>query len=135
MGAGAKEVCGGEPLGATEGLGTLTGDAGKKYTEGMGRTVVFGDFEWDVDKAQQNIRKHGISFEEAVAIFNDPYFFDVPDEKHSVLGEQRFVGYGIVCDFIIVATIFTQRGRTRIISARRRAAQEEEGYYERRFGY
>ena len=101
----------------------------------MSRTVVFGDFEWDEDKAQQNIRKHGISFEEATQIFADPYFFDVPDEKHSALGEQRFVGYGIVRGFIIVATVFSQRGRTRIISARRATSQEEEGYYERRFGY
>ena len=82
-----------------------------------------------------NKRKHGISFEEATQIFADPYFFDVPDEKHSALGEQRFVGYGIVRGFIIVATVFTQRGRTRIISARRATSQEEEGYYERRFGY
>jgi hypothetical protein len=35
----------------------------------MGATVVFGDFEWDEEKAVANLRKHGVSFEEASAVF------------------------------------------------------------------
>ena len=34
-------------------------------------TFVFGDFEWDARKAASNVRKHGVSFEEASTVFAD----------------------------------------------------------------
>jgi uncharacterized DUF497 family protein len=47
-------------------------------------------FEWDDEKAQDNIRKHGISFEEAQTVFNDPLAITIPDPDHS-LDEDRFI--------------------------------------------
>jgi uncharacterized DUF497 family protein len=47
-------------------------------------------FEWDSNKAAQNIAKHGIDFSEAATVFADPLSFTIPDPDHSV-GEQRFV--------------------------------------------
>ena len=96
--------------------------------------VIRGEFEWDSDKARGNVVKHGISFEEAVAAFDDPYFFEVPDDKHSTQNEQRLLGYGMTRRCVVVTVVFVERQRVRIISARRAAAQEEENYYERRFG-
>jgi len=47
-------------------------------------------FEWDPDKAEQNLKKHGVSFEEAVTAFYDPLSATFEDPDHSV-GEYRFV--------------------------------------------
>ena len=99
-----------------------------------GMTVVFGTFEWDSNKARANIIKHGISFEEAIEVFRDPYFFEIPDAKHSTLDEARFLGYGMTRRCVVVTTVFVERKKVRIISARRATTQEEEDYYERRFG-
>ena len=40
-------------------------------------------FEWHEKKAQENLRKHGISFEEAKTVFNDPFSITIADSKHS----------------------------------------------------
>ena len=42
-------------------------------------------FEWDNDKAGKNISKHGISFEEASGVFDDPLFLKFADPDHSSL--------------------------------------------------
>ena len=42
-------------------------------------TVVNGKYEWDSDKAELNIRKHGIAFEEILSVFDDPYFYEIYD--------------------------------------------------------
>ena len=99
----------------------------------MGRTVVFGRFEWDEQKAQANIRKHGISFEEATSVFNDPHLVQLYDEAHSSQDEERIKGIGIIKGLLVVATIFTERDRKRIISARQATKQETEYYYEQNF--
>ena len=101
------------------------------YTVRMGRTVCYGGFEWDEDKARENLKKHGVSFEDAARAFFDPHFFDVLDEEHSTANEQRYVGYGVVHDVLVVATVFTERERVRIISARRATKKERMGYYGR----
>ena len=111
----------------------LTGDAREKYTDTMGRTVVFGDFEWDEDKAQQNIRKYGISFEEATQIFADPYFFEVLDDKHSTADEVRHLGWGRVRGFVVATIVFVKRGRVRLVSARKANKKEEKNYYDQNF--
>ena len=101
----------------------------------MGRTVVHGDYEWDEEKAKINIKKHGISFEEAIIAFDDPHFTEICDFLYSEAGEVRIKGIGTVHDFVIVTTIFVERKRTRIISARIADKDEEELYYERKYGY
>ena len=51
------------------------------------------EFEWDRRKAEQNLRKHGISFEEAVSAFDDPEELMIDDPDHS-FDEDRFVSVG-----------------------------------------
>ncbi|MGD0664066.1 MAG: BrnT family toxin [Syntrophorhabdales bacterium] len=75
-------------------------------------------FEWDFAKAEQNVRKHGVSFDEAVTVFYDPLSatFDDPDRS---AGEYRYltVGWSSRNRFLVVS--HTNRGRSvRIISAR-----------------
>ena len=41
----------------------------------MARTVAFGNFEWNPEKAWLNLAKHKVSFEEAATVFDDPFFF------------------------------------------------------------
>ena len=95
----------------------------------MGKTVVCGQFEWDEEKNELNIKKHGISFEEAVAIFDDPYFLELRDDEHSTQEEERFLGFGLLRDTVVAMAVYTERGRTRIISARRAIKKEEMQYY------
>jgi hypothetical protein len=47
-------------------------------------------FEWNPDKANLNLKKHGVSFHEASTVFNDPLSVTFPDPDHSY-GEQRYV--------------------------------------------
>ena len=95
----------------------------------MGKTVVFGCFEWDTDKAKENLKKHGISFEEAVAIFDDPLFAERYDAKNSTIDESRFRGVGKIRGFTVIVTCYTFRGeRTRIINARIATSKEEKDY-------
>jgi uncharacterized DUF497 family protein len=81
-------------------------------------------FEWHRAKAQENLRKHRVSFDEAVTVFYDPLSATFDDEDHSA-DEVRFitVGYSARGRLLIVA--HTERGATvRIISARRATARE-----------
>lgn len=83
-------------------------------------------FEWDHAKSQRNLRKHGISFAEAVTVFYDPLSATFYDSDHSAT-ERRLitVGYSTRGRLIIVA--HTERGTAvRIISARRATARERE---------
>ena len=103
------------------------------YTDGMGRTVVRGAFEWDEDKNRVNIRKHGISFEEVIPMFDDPMRIEDFDEENSTPQESRFRGIGQINGFVIVASCYTTRkDRIRIINARR-ATSRERKYYERHY--
>lgn len=88
--------------------------------------------EWDKAKAAENIRKHGISFEEAETIFFDPLAETLKDEDHS-LAEVRFVtiGYALTGHLLVVA--HTERGsRLRLISARRATARERKRHVGRK---
>ncbi len=50
-------------------------------------------FEWDKEKAEANLKKHDISFEEAQSVFEDPFFIDFYDDEHSA-SEHRFLIIG-----------------------------------------
>jgi len=85
-------------------------------------------FEWDSNKAAQNIAKHGIDFSEAATVFEDPLSFTIPDPDHPV-GEQRFVTMGVSFRQRLVVVAHTDlEDRIRIISAR--ATRVERQYYE-----
>jgi len=86
------------------------------------------EFEWDENKAQSNLRRHGVTFEEAVEVFFDP-FHQTGDA--SVDDEQRefIIGYSLSQRLLLV--VYVERGeRTRIISARRAARHERRLYEE-----
>jgi uncharacterized DUF497 family protein len=82
------------------------------------------EFEWDRRKAQWNLRKHRVSFDEAVTVFYDPLSATVDDPDHSI-GEQRLltIGYSSRGRLIVVSHT-ERRGAVRIISARRATARE-----------
>jgi uncharacterized protein len=87
--------------------------------------------EWDSRKASGNLRKHGISFDEASTVFDDPLAAIFPDEDHSV-GEIRelIIGHSVRNRLLVVS--FTEREPEiiRIISARLVTRKEIEAYEE-----
>ena len=94
--------------------------------------IVHGRFEWDSEKEKINIKKHGLSFEEILLVFDDPFFFEMYDYNHSDLSEDRFIGVGMLQDVLIVTTCYTERERTRIISSRVATQNEARKYNERK---
>lgn len=86
-------------------------------------------FEWDENKNAQNLKKHGISFEEAQEIF-DGIVFTAIDERFDY-GEIREISIGAIQGVVIVTVIHTERNQfIRIISARKATRQERETYYD-----
>ncbi len=89
-------------------------------------------FEWDESKAQKNIRRHKVSFEEAKTVFYDPFLLTYPDYAHSN-DEFRFVNIGISAKTRTLLVIHTERGASLRIISCRKAAQSEKKDYEKRF--
>jgi hypothetical protein len=88
------------------------------------------DFEWDYNKARNNRKKHGVTFEEARTVFLDPLSWTTEDLSHSSL-EQRFLTIGMSARQRLLAVIHTDRAsRIRIISARIATTHERESYEE-----
>lgn len=88
------------------------------------------DFEWDKDKATRNLKKHRVSFAEAVTVFGDLLSSTFPDPDHSV-EEDRFVTIGTSDrDRVLVICHTDRAGRIRIISARRANRHERKAYEE-----
>jgi uncharacterized protein len=88
------------------------------------------EFEWDEDKAAANLRKHGVSFEEAATVFADPVAAVFDDEAHSA-DEHReiIIGYSVAGALLIVC--FTERPPAiRIISARKATKRERKAHEE-----
>jgi uncharacterized DUF497 family protein len=76
------------------------------------------DFRWHPLKALSNLKKHGVSFEEAKTVFGDKQILDVPDTEHSE-EELRFIAIGRSEQGRLLFVNFTEAGATiRIISAR-----------------
>ena len=87
-------------------------------------------FEWDPKKADANLRKHGVSFDEAASVFLDPLAASGPDPNHSV-GEHRFITFGQSSLGRLVAVHHAHRpGTIRIFSARRMTRAERKFYEE-----
>ncbi|HNQ95472.1 MAG: BrnT family toxin [Anaerolineales bacterium] len=87
------------------------------------------DFEWDPEKAEKNLQKHEVSFEEASSVFDDPMFITVLDDEHSD-DEERYITIGISNKTRLLLVAHTERdNRIRIISARK-ATKHEEKFYE-----
>lgn len=86
-------------------------------------------FDLDPKKAEVNLRKHGVSFDEAATVFLDPMAVSGPDPEHSV-GEDRYITFGFSRLGRLLAVCHTYRpGAIRIINARR-ATRGERNMYE-----
>lgn len=91
------------------------------------------DFVWDKNKADINLKKHKISFEEAVTVFNDQVSITINDPEHSI-EEQRYIDIGISAKRNILVVSYTERGtKIRIISCRKATKSEREIYEEGKF--
>ena len=87
-------------------------------------------FEWDTAKAASNIRKHGVSFDEAGSVFLDRLAVSGPDPDHSI-EESRYITFGMSRLGRLLAVSHTYRpGAIRIISARRVTRAERKIYEE-----
>jgi uncharacterized protein len=88
------------------------------------------EFEWDLPKAELNLRKHGVSFEEAKKVFTDPLNIEWADdcdheERTNIVGQFQNQFYYVV---------YTERyPKIRLISARRATKNEQARYYYENF--
>jgi uncharacterized DUF497 family protein len=86
------------------------------------------NYEWDAKKAKTNLRKHGVSFEEASTVFLDPLAITFPDPDHSD-EEDREITIGLTMKNRVVFVSHCPRGdRTRIIGARKTTRKERKQY-------
>jgi hypothetical protein len=87
-------------------------------------------FEWDEEKAEANLGKHGVSFEEAQTIFDDPLYVDFYDPDHSY-DEHRYIIIGLSRQGRLLLVSYTERGGSvRLISSREVTAAERKAYEE-----
>jgi len=88
------------------------------------------DFEWDPNKAAQNLRKHNVTFEEAATVFRDDLSITIPDPDHS-MEEERFITVGLSSQNRLLMIAHVERGDCiRIISARELTPRERRQYEE-----
>ena len=86
------------------------------------------EFEWDTEKAESNLQKHDVSFEEAATVFFDPFSLTIPDPLHSD-EENRFVTTGLSNQQRQLVVVHSEGDdRIRIISARLATASERKRY-------
>ncbi len=84
--------------------------------------------KWHWRKAEDNIKWHGVTFEEAATVFGDPLAEIEPDIGHSI-DEDRFLAFGTSEQGRLLVVVFTERGDTiHIISAREMTPRERRDY-------
>ena len=84
--------------------------------------------EWDRNKAEANRRKHGVSFEEAATVFDDPHAKEEYDGRHSHV-EDRWLVVGLSDRLRLISLAYTRRDEAiRIIHARRATKAEARRY-------
>lgn len=92
-------------------------------------TIICNGFEWDDAKATSNARKHGVTFEEALSVFDDFDHLVNADPVHP--GQFIAVGFSKHVRVLVVVHVLRAE-RIRIVSARRATFTEEELYGDRR---
>ena len=86
------------------------------------------EFEWDPEKEQANIQKHGVDFTEVATVFGDPLELTISDPDHSI-GECRFLSMGHSSRNRMLVVSYTEReNHIRIISARTASPKERRQY-------
>ena len=92
-------------------------------------------FDWDERKGRDNRTLHKVSFEEAKAVFNDPFLISFPDDVHSV-HEERLLSIGTSISRRVLLIVHTESYEedgviiVRIISARKATSSERRTYEE-----
>lgn len=85
-------------------------------------------FEWDEEKAEINLRKHKVDFQEAKSVFGDPFSITIDDPDHSK-EEQRFIDIGTSASGKLLVIVYTEReNKIRIISCRKATHMERRKY-------
>ncbi len=88
------------------------------------------EFEWHKAKAKDNFRRHGVSFDLAKTVFQDPFAIERLDDREQH-GEDRFVTIGMAEGKVLLFVAYTERDqRIRIISARRAMQYEQDDYFQ-----
>ena len=88
------------------------------------------NFDWDESKAQANLAKHGVTFDEAKSVFADPFYVDFYDPDHSD-EEERYIIIGQSQRARLLVVSYTERQQqTRLISAREATRREKQAYEE-----
>lgn len=87
-------------------------------------------FDWDPKKATSNKNKHGITFEEAITAFDDPYALIEEDARHTSEHRDRIIGEADPGVLVVVFTVRQSGSVYRIISARRASRKERKLYEE-----
>jgi len=85
-------------------------------------------YDWDKNKAVANLSKHGVSFEEAKTVFDDPLYVDFYDPDHS-FGEHPFILLGeSALGRLLLVSYMERNNGIRLISAREAALSERKAY-------
>jgi len=84
-------------------------------------------FVWDETKSEMNVQKHGISFEEAVTVFDDP-LFKLQDASRNDEGRDAAIGFSSTGRLLTVVHIEADGDHIRLVSARRASVSEEALY-------
>jgi hypothetical protein len=89
-------------------------------------------FEWDKSKAASNLRKHGVSFEEATSVFRDPLALIFDDADHSEDEDREIIiGKSLLKRLLLVCFVERAKNLIRIISARKATRRERKDYEEK----
>lgn len=86
------------------------------------------EFEWDDAKATENYARHGVSFELAKKVFNDPFAVERIDDRRDY-GAERYIIIGLAEREILFVAYTEREERIRLISARRATRYEQDDYF------
>lgn len=92
------------------------------------------DFEWDRNKAAENIKNHDVSFDAASLVFFDDWAIEDFDDAHSDDEEKRFIVVGLAGNRLL-RVVYTVREKIRIITAEKARPFERDAYNENRNDY
>ncbi|MDP1545885.1 MAG: BrnT family toxin [Anaerolineales bacterium] len=86
-------------------------------------------FSWDPRKAESNLRKHGVAFDEAITVFSDPQAYIFDDLSHSEEEHREIIiGFSVLSRLVLVCFVEREEDVIRVISARRATKVEIKDY-------
>lgn len=86
------------------------------------------NYEWDQQKSANNLEKHGVSFEEAATVFNDPLYVDFYDPDHSVDEHRYLIMEHSTAGRLLIVSYTERDDVVRLISVREVTATERKAY-------